>query len=199
MYTAGGRWAATLRLQQRHGRTDVSSKLQHLTSFPPRPTSSPRPRRPPLAPANPADLSDTHLSTSLINTASMATLDPRMMSVQPRLRYNTIGGINGPLVILDNVRSYTSSSAARQRLTHLVDRSNSPASTRLCLLRCPMAPSALDRSSKLEVSCPHLVQHAEANPSTQVTALSSRYSSTATFAVAHDPNRDAGLRGHIWH
>lgn len=30
--------------------------------------------------------------------------DPRMPSVQPRLKYNTIGGINGPLVILDNVR-----------------------------------------------------------------------------------------------
>lgn len=34
------------------------------------------------------------------------TIDPRMMSVQPRLRYNTIGGINGPLVVLDNVRSF---------------------------------------------------------------------------------------------
>ena len=30
--------------------------------------------------------------------------DPRMMSVQPRIRYNTIGGVNGPLVILENVR-----------------------------------------------------------------------------------------------
>ena len=30
--------------------------------------------------------------------------DPRMMSIQPRIRYNTIGGINGPLVILDNVK-----------------------------------------------------------------------------------------------
>lgn len=29
--------------------------------------------------------------------------DPRMTSVKPRLRYNTIGGVNGPLVILDNV------------------------------------------------------------------------------------------------
>ena len=29
--------------------------------------------------------------------------DARMTSVQPRLRYNTIGGVNGPLVILDNV------------------------------------------------------------------------------------------------
>ena len=32
--------------------------------------------------------------------------DPRVnpMSVKPRLRYNTIGGVNGPLVILENVR-----------------------------------------------------------------------------------------------
>ena len=30
--------------------------------------------------------------------------DPRMMSIKPRIRYNTIGGVNGPLVILDNVR-----------------------------------------------------------------------------------------------
>ena len=29
--------------------------------------------------------------------------DSRMMSVHPRIRYNTIGGINGPLVILENV------------------------------------------------------------------------------------------------
>ncbi|KAM0720558.1 hypothetical protein Q7P37_004694 [Cladosporium fusiforme] len=32
------------------------------------------------------------------------TVDPRMMSVKPRLRYNTIGGVNGPLVILENVK-----------------------------------------------------------------------------------------------
>ena len=25
------------------------------------------------------------------------TVDPRMMSVHPRIRYNTIGGVNGPL------------------------------------------------------------------------------------------------------
>ena len=29
--------------------------------------------------------------------------DPREYSVQPRIRYNTVGGVNGPLVILDNV------------------------------------------------------------------------------------------------
>ncbi|KGO50999.1 ATPase, V1 complex, subunit B [Penicillium expansum] len=31
-------------------------------------------------------------------------IDPRMASVKPRIRYNTIGGINGPLVVLDNVK-----------------------------------------------------------------------------------------------
>ncbi|KAL1989715.1 hypothetical protein VTN49DRAFT_6912 [Thermomyces lanuginosus] len=31
-------------------------------------------------------------------------LDPRMTSIKPRIRYNTIGGVNGPLVILDNVK-----------------------------------------------------------------------------------------------
>lgn len=38
----------------------------------------------------------------------MATdfVDPRMTSIKPRIRYNTIGGVNGPLVILDNVRSF---------------------------------------------------------------------------------------------
>lgn len=36
----------------------------------------------------------------------MATefVDPRMTSIKPRIRYNTIGGVNGPLVILDNAR-----------------------------------------------------------------------------------------------
>lgn len=30
--------------------------------------------------------------------------DPRVISIKPRVRYNTIGGVNGPLVILENVR-----------------------------------------------------------------------------------------------
>ena len=30
-------------------------------------------------------------------------LDTRMTSIKPRIRYNTIGGVNGPLVILENV------------------------------------------------------------------------------------------------
>ncbi|KAK5175026.1 Vacuolar ATP synthase subunit B [Saxophila tyrrhenica] len=30
--------------------------------------------------------------------------DPRKISIKPRVRYNTIGGVNGPLVILENVK-----------------------------------------------------------------------------------------------
>lgn len=33
-------------------------------------------------------------------------VDPRMSNIKPRIRYNTIGGINGPLVVLDNVSSH---------------------------------------------------------------------------------------------
>lgn len=36
-------------------------------------------------------------------TMAPGLLDPRMTSIKPRIRYNTIGGVNGPLVILDNV------------------------------------------------------------------------------------------------
>merc|ERR1712137_486011 len=40
-----------------------------------------------------------------LTTATMPeVVDPRMISVTPRIRYNTIGGVNGPLVILDNVK-----------------------------------------------------------------------------------------------
>lgn len=34
-------------------------------------------------------------------------IDPRVTTLKPRIRYNTIGGINGPLVVLDNVRLQT--------------------------------------------------------------------------------------------
>merc|ERR1712193_490995 len=44
------------------------------------------------------------MATSPIMARDENTVDPRMMSVQPRIRYNTVGGINGPLVILDNVK-----------------------------------------------------------------------------------------------
>ncbi|KAJ5217728.1 P-loop containing nucleoside triphosphate hydrolase protein [Penicillium citrinum] len=32
------------------------------------------------------------------------SIDPRLANLKPRIRYNTIGGINGPLVVLDNVK-----------------------------------------------------------------------------------------------
>jgi hypothetical protein len=31
-----------------------------------------------------------------------------MISIRPRIRYNTIGGVNGPLVILENVGTLNS-------------------------------------------------------------------------------------------
>lgn len=30
--------------------------------------------------------------------------DPRMTTIHPRIRYNTIGGVNGPLVVLEGVK-----------------------------------------------------------------------------------------------
>lgn len=52
----------------------------------------------------------------------MAELDHRMVSIKPRLKYNTIGGVNGPLVILDNVCSLpTPSSVADEHLLMTLD------------------------------------------------------------------------------
>lgn len=45
--------------------------------------------------------------------------DPRM-TIHPRIRYNTIGGVNGPLVILDNVREYMSEYRHTVLLTGLI-------------------------------------------------------------------------------
>jgi hypothetical protein len=44
-----------------------------------------------------------HLDEPLTTATMPEVVDPRMISVTPRIRYNTIGGVNGPLVILDNV------------------------------------------------------------------------------------------------
>lgn len=62
-----------------------------------------------LSPLSPSPLlSSPACGTSLRTTTSsiMASefIDPRMTSIKPHIRYNTIGGINGPLVVLDNVR-----------------------------------------------------------------------------------------------
>lgn len=43
--------------------------------------------------------------------------DPRessSYSVTPRIRYNTIGGVNGPLVILENVRAAQVATSANE-------------------------------------------------------------------------------------
>lgn len=59
-------------------------------------------------------------------------LDPRMMSVHPRIRYNTIGGVNGPLVILENVGRFVEVPSMTMELTLYMPRSNSRGTTRLC-------------------------------------------------------------------
>lgn len=61
--------------------------------------------------------------------------DPRessSYSVVPHLKYNTVGGVNGPLVILEDVNT---SSRCHQTDTPIDwrDRSNSPATMKLSL------------------------------------------------------------------
>jgi hypothetical protein len=69
-------------------------------------------------------------------------VDPRMTNIKPRIRYNTVGGINGPLVFLDNVRNWpgvaelTQTHLRHERndmLTLSVTRSNSPATMKSSL------------------------------------------------------------------
>ncbi len=43
--------------------------------------------------------------------------DPRVISIKPRVRYNTIGGVNGPLVILENVGAAYKYAVKDQALT----------------------------------------------------------------------------------
>ena len=45
---------------------------------------------------------DSNPASSVVAMPS-ADGDPRIGAVKPRITYNTIGGVNGPLVILDNV------------------------------------------------------------------------------------------------
>lgn len=59
-------------------------------------------------------------------------VDPRMISVTPRIRYNTIGGVNGPLVILDNVCGLRIVPTHDKELIRVLDRSNSRDTMRLC-------------------------------------------------------------------
>lgn len=124
-------------------------------------------------------------------------VDPRMTSVKPRIRYNTIGGINGPLVFLDNVRQpallrrcsqqrislYTNS-----QLTRIPFRSNSPVTMKSCPSLSPMEPSGRVRSSKLAV-CPSIacdsgfVQIANIISLVQETGRSFRYELHSSYGV----------------
>lgn len=61
----------------------------------------------------------------------MAEQDHRLISIAPRIRYNTIGGVNGPLVILENVRYCNELPEYME--TERGYRSNSRDSMRLCL------------------------------------------------------------------
>jgi hypothetical protein len=58
--------------------------------------------------------------------------DPRessSYSVVPHLKYNTVGGVNGPLVILEDVNT-SSRCPQTDKSIDRDDRSNSPATTR---------------------------------------------------------------------
>lgn len=59
--------------------------------------------------------------------------DPRessSYSVVPHLRYNTVGGVNGPLVILEDVNA-SSRCPQTDKFIDRLDRSNSPDTMRL--------------------------------------------------------------------
>ena len=82
---------------------------------------------------------------------SGGTSDPRMTTIHPRIRYNTIGGVNGPLVILENVRPSPTDTKGFEAHT-LLRRSNFQDSMRLCLSPFPMARRGPDRCWKHEVN-----------------------------------------------
>jgi hypothetical protein len=76
----------------------------------------------------------THHRSSPHQPRDMAAQDVRLASIKPRLKYNTIGGVNGPLVILDNVRWSCAMAPAKCTVLSLILyylRSNSPGTTRL--------------------------------------------------------------------
>jgi hypothetical protein len=84
--------------------------------------------------------------------------DPRIASVKPRITYNTIGGVNGPLVILDNVSVFLQKERSYSSSPKPFYRSNSQDTMRSCPLLCPMAQRDQDRCWKLEVSWDKLLQ-----------------------------------------
>lgn len=56
--------------------------------------------------------------------------DPSSYSVVPHIKYNTVGGVNGPLVILENVSRAPQRRPPNMEADHQA-RSNSPDTTRL--------------------------------------------------------------------
>lgn len=91
---------------------NLKLKLKSSTSKSNRPAFSLLPTPPPHTPAALPLLklaqSWSFLSSKRLSSSAAAAMgDPRessSYSVTPRIRYNTIGGVNGPLVILENVR-----------------------------------------------------------------------------------------------
>ena len=84
-------------------------------------------------------------------------VDPRMMRVQPRIRYNTIGGVNGPLVILENVsgiQSKAKTSGEHVLTDYVTQRSSSRASTKSSPSHYQMALNDRGRSSRQEATGP---------------------------------------------
>lgn len=85
--------------------------------------------------------------------------DPRESSsyrVTPRIRYNTVGGVNGPLVIVDNV-STLPTPFLHMRPSDPSARSNSPDTMRSLPSLSRMEPSVPARSWRLEVGAPRLM------------------------------------------
>lgn len=119
----------------------------------------------------------TYSYTARDDTAAMAKdnpVDPRMMSVQPRIRYNTIGGVNGPLVILENVRASVYARLVSPSMLTM-SRSNSQGSTKLSPLLFQMARSAQGRSWRPEVKSTVHVKQSISDSMIQVTRPSSKY------------------------
>jgi len=81
---------------------------------------------------------------------SGGTSDPRMTTIHPRIRYNTIGGVNGPLVILENV-SPSSIRTEGSEADSMFHRSNFQDSMKSCPSHFQMARKDQDRCWKHEV------------------------------------------------
>lgn len=92
------------------------------------------------------------------------TVDPRMMHVQPRIRYNTIGGINGPLVILDNVKFPRFNEIVSLTLPDGTERSGQVLEARgmsniINLVQKPHTDNSLFRQPRRRPGTPYSVHH----------------------------------------